>query len=322
MKKFRVVLTDYMYETIQPFYDVYNQYEDIEFVPLQLTEKRDILRETEFADAVMVHFDQIDKDVISNLKNCRIIARSAVGYDNIDLDAASAAKIPVTNVPDYCVEEVSNHTLMMILNSAKKFNQLEANVKKGLWGDFAIAKPIHAVRGQTLGLLGCGRIARCLAVKAQVFGIKVIAYDPYIKPEAVKDFGVTLVSREELLAQSDFISMHLLLNEDTRKSINADFFKKMKKSAIFVNTARGGLVDEDALIEALRTGEIAGAALDVLTEEGIDKDAPLQKFDNVIITPHAAWYSEQAFYTLLTSAAQEVVRSLHGEPVKNQVNHF
>ena len=322
MKKFRVVLTDYMYETIQPFYDVYNQYEDIEFVPLQLTEKRDILRETEFADAVMVHFDQIDKDLISNLKNCRIIARSAVGYDNIDLDAASAAKIPVTNVPDYCVEEVSNHTLMMILNSAKKFNQLEANVKKGLWGDFAIAKPIHAVRGQTLGLLGCGRIARCLAVKAQVFGIKVIAYDPYIKPEAVKDFGVTLVSREELLAQSDFISMHLLLNEDTRKSINADFFKKMKNSAIFVNTARGGLVDEDALIEALRTGEIAGAALDVLTEEGIDKDAPLQKFDNVIITPHAAWYSEQAFYTLLTSAAQEVVRALHGEPVKNQVNHF
>ena len=322
MKKFRVVLTDYMYETIQPFYDVYNQYEDIEFVPLQLTEKRDILRETEFADAVMVHFDQIDKDVISNLKNCRIIARSAVGYDNIDLDAASAAKIPVTNVPDYCVEEVSNHTLMMILNSAKKFNQLEANVKKGLWGDFAIAKPIHAVRGQTLGLLGCGRIARCLAVKAQVFGIKVIAYDPYIKPEAVKDFGVTLVSREELLAQSDFISMHLLLNEDTRKSINADFFKKMKNSAIFVNTARGGLVDEAALIEALRTGEIAGAALDVLTEEGIDKDAPLQKFDNVIITPHAAWYSEQAFYTLLTSAAQEVVRALHGEPVKNQVNHF
>ena len=322
MKKFRVVLTDYMYETIQPFYDMYNQYEDIEFVPLQLTEKRDILRETEFADAVMVHFDQIDKDVISNLKNCRIIARSAVGYDNIDLDAASAAKIPVTNVPDYCVEEVSNHTLMMILNSAKKFNQLEANVKKGLWGDFAIAKPIHAVRGQNRGLLGCGRISRCLAVKAQVFGIKVIAYDPYIKPEAVKDFGVTLVSREELLAQSDFISMHLLLNEDTRKSINADFFKKMKNSAIFVNTARGGLVDEDALIEALRTGEIAGAALDVLTEEGIDKDAPLQKFDNVIITPHAAWYSEQAFYTLLTSAAQEVVRALHGEPVKNQVNHF
>ena len=311
MKKYRVVLTDYMYETIQPFYDVYGQYEDIEFVPMELTEKADILRETEYADAVMVHFDQIDKDVIANLKNCKIIARSAVGYDNIDLKAASEAKIPVTNVPDYCVEEVSNHTLMMVLNSAKKFNQLEANVKKGLWGDFAIAKPVHAIRNQTLGLLGCGRIARCLAVKAQAFGMKVIAYDPYIRQEAVEPYGVTLVSKDELLERSDFISMHLLLNEDTRKS-----------SAIFINTGRGGLVDEEALIEALRTGEIAGAGLDVLTAEGIDKDAPLQKFDNVIITPHAAWYSEEAFNTLLTSAAQEVVRALHGEPVKNQVNKF
>lgn len=322
MKKFRVVLTDYMYETIQPFYDVYNQYEDIEFVPMQLKEKADILRETEHADAVMVHFDQIDKDVIGNLKNCRIIARSAVGYDNIDLKAASAARIPVTNVPDYCVEEVSNHTLLMILNSAKKFNQLEANVKKGLWGDFAIAKPVHAIRNSTLGLLGCGRIARCLAVKAQAFGMKVIACDPYITQEAVAPYGVTLVSREELLERSDYVSMHLLLNEDTRKSIDADFFRKMKKTAVFINTGRGGLVDEEALIEALRTGEIAGAGLDVLTEEGIDPDAPLQKFDNVIITPHAAWYSEEAFQTLLTSAAQEVVRALHGEPVKNQVNRF
>lgn len=322
MKKYRVVLTDYMYETIQPFYDVYDQYEDIEFVPMELTEKADILRETEYADAVMVHFDQIDKDVIANLKNCKIIARSAVGYDNIDLKAASEAKIPVTNVPDYCVEEVSNHTLMMVLNSAKKFNQLEVNVKKGLWGDFAIAKPVHAIRNQTLGLLGCGRIARCLAVKAQAFGMRVIAHDPYIRQEAVEPYGVTLVSKDELLERSDFISMHLLLNEDTRKSINADFFKKMKKSAIFINTGRGGLVDEEALIEALRTGEIAGAGLDVLTAEGIDKDAPLQKFDNVIITPHAAWYSEEAFNTLLTSAAQEVVRALHGESVKNQVNKF
>ena len=322
MKKYRVVLTDYMYETIQPFYDVYDQYEDIEFVPMELTEKADILRETEYADAVMVHFDQIDKDVITNLKNCKIIARSAVGYDNIDLNAASEAKIPVTNVPDYCVEEVSNHTLLMILNCAKKFNQLEANVKKGLWGGFAIAKPVHAIRNQTLGLLGCGRIARCLAKKACAFGMTVIAYDPYIKQETVTPYGVTLVSKEELLARSDYISMHLLLNEKTRKSINAEFFKEMKKTAVFINTGRGGLVDEEALIDALHAGEIAGAGLDVLTAEGIDENAELQKFENVIITPHAAWYSEESFNTLLTSAAQEVVRALHGEPIKNQVNKF
>lgn len=255
-------------------------------------------------------------------QRCKIIARSAVGYDNIDLKAASEAGIPVANVPDYCVEEVSNHTLLMILNCAKKFNLLEANVKKGLWGDFAIAKPVRAIRNQTLGLMGCGRIARCLAVKAQAFGMKVLAYDPYIKQEAVTPYGVTLVGKDELLEHSDFISMHLLLNDDTKKGVNADFFKKMKKSAIFINTGRGGMVDEDALIAALRTGEIAGAGLDVLTEEGIAKDAPLQKMDNVIITPHAAWYSEEAFETLLTSAAQEVVRALHGEPIKNQVNRF
>ena len=181
MKKYRVVLTDYMYETIQPFYDVFEQYKEIEFFPMQLKEKADILRETEYADAVMVHFDQIDKDIIS---------------------------------------------------------------------------------------------------------------------------------------------LHLLLNESTRKSIDAAFFKQMKKSAFLINTGRGGLVNENDLLEALRTGEIAGAGLDVLEREGIEKDSPLQALHNVIITPHAAWYTEEAFETLLTSAAQEVVHALHNQPVKNQVNKF
>lgn len=322
MKQYRVVLTDYMYETIQPFYNVFEQYDDIEFVPMQLKEKADILRETEHADAVMVHFDQIDRDVIANLKNCKIIARSAVGYDNIDLGAAAERRIPVTNVPDYCVEEVSNHAMLLILSCAKKLNQLLEHVREGLWGDYAIAKPVYALRNQTLGLLGCGRIARGLAKKAQAFGMEVIAYDPYLTQEMVAPHHITLVSREELIARSDFISLHLLLNESTRETVDAAFFKAMKKSAILINTGRGGLVNENDLAEALRTGEIAGAGLDVLAEEGIAKDAPLQSFRNVMITPHAAWYTEEAFETLLTSAAQEVVRALHGEPVKNQVNKF
>lgn len=322
MKQYRVVLTDYMYETIQPFYDVFNQYSDIDFVPMQLTEKADLMRETEYADAVMVHFDQIDKDVIGNLKNCKIIARSAVGYDNIDLEAAAARRIPVTNVPDYCVEEVSNHAMLLILSCAKKFNQLLDHVKEGLWGDYAIAKPVHALRNQTLGLLGCGRIARSLAQKAQAFGMEVIAYDPYLTQEMVEPCRITLVPRDELIERSDFISLHLVLNESTRETVNGAFFKKMKKSGILINTGRGGLVNENDLVEALRAGEIAGAGLDVLTKESIEKDSPLQAFDNVMITPHAAWYTEEAFATLLTSAAQEVVRALHGEPVKNQVNKF
>lgn len=322
MKKYRVVLTDYMYETIQPFYDVFEQYKEIEFFPMQLKEKADILRETEYADAVMVHFDQIDKDIIENLKNCKIIARSAVGYDNIDLQAASSMRIPVTNVPDYCTEEVSNLAMLLILACAKKFNRLIDNVKDGLWGDYAIVKPVHALRSQTLGLLGCGRIARCLAHKAKAFGMNIIAYDPYLTQEMVEAHHITLVPRDELVEQSDFISLHLLLNESTRKSIDAAFFKQMKKSAFLINTGRGGLVNENDLLEALRTGEIAGAGLDVLEREGIEKDSPLQALHNVIITPHAAWYTEEAFETLLTSAAQEVVRALHNQPVKNQVNKF
>ena len=207
------------------------------------------------------------------------------------------------------MEEVSNHTLMMVLNSAKKFNQLEANVKKGLWGDFAIAKPVHAIRNQTLGLLGCGRIARCLAVKAQAFGMKVIAYDPYIRQEAVEPYGVTLVSKDELLERSDFISMHLLLNEDTRKSINADFFKKMKKSAIFINTGRGGLVDEKALLKALQERRIYGAGLDAFAHEPPEDDAWFE-LDNVVLGSHCAASTLGATENMGQMATDNILRDL------------
>ena len=317
MKKYRVVLTDYMYETIQPFYDVYGQYEDIEFVPMELTEKADILRETEYADAVMVHFDQIDKDVIANLKNCKIIARSAVGYDNIDLKAASEAKIPVTNVPDYCVEEVSNHTLMMVLNSAKKFNQLEANVKKGLWGDFAIAKPVHAIRNQTLGLLGCGRIARCLAVKAQAFGMKVIAYDIYQNPDL--DF-VEYVDFDTLLANSDLISLHCPLTEENYHLINQDTIRKMKDEVILVNTSRGALIKTDDLIAGIRSRKFFGVGLDVYEEETNNvfenreddflehsTTARLLSFPNVIVTSHQGFLTEEALAAISRTTLQNAM---------------
>lgn len=150
MKKFRIVLTDYMYETLQPFYDVYDKEPDVEFVPMQLTSKKDIMRETEFADAVMVHFQQLDSDIIGNLKNCKIIARSAVGVDNIDLEAASRAKIPVANVPDYCIEEVSNHAILLLLACAKRLNILERTVKEGKW-DYSVTKPVHAIPGTDVG---------------------------------------------------------------------------------------------------------------------------------------------------------------------------
>lgn len=321
-KKFRVVLTDYLYESIQPFFDVYDKHPDIEFVPMQLHSKEDIMRETEFADAVQCHFEKLDADIIKNLKNCKIIARSAVGVDNIDIDAAAEVKIPVTNVPDYCIEEVSNHAMLLILNCAKKFNLLERTAKEGKW-DYAVTKPVRAIRFQTLGLVGCGNIARGLIGKAKAFGMKVIGYDPFLPAEVFEKIGVERYeSLDEMLAASDFVNLQLHHNAKTDKMVNMDFLRKMKPTGILINTARGGLVNEEDLAEAIRTGVIGGAGLDVLSTEHVPADHPLLQFDNVIVTPHAAWYTEEAMYTLLTSAASEVVRVLHGEPPKNQVNRF
>lgn len=322
MKKFRVVLTDYRYESLQPFHDVYDQEPDIEFVPMQLSSKEDIMRETEYADAVMCHFEHIDADVIKNLKCCKVIARSAVGVDNIDLAAASAQRIPVANVPDYCFEEVSNHAMLLILSCAKKMNLLERAAKEGQW-DYAVTKPVHAIRTKTLGLVGCGNIARCLVPKAKAFGMKVIGYDPFLPQEIFDQCGIIrYASLDDMLGQSDFVNLQLHHNASTDKMVNAQFLRKMKPTAYLINTARGGLVDETALAEAVRGAVIGGAGLDVLSSETIPADHPLLQFDNVIVTPHAAWYTEESMHTLLTSAAAEVVRVLHGQPLKHQVNKF
>ena len=321
-KKYKVVVTDYHYDSIQPYWDVYNQHPDIEFIPLQLTEKEDIMRETEYADAVQCHFDKIDADIIKNMKKCKAIVRNAVGVDNIDLDAASEMKIPVVNVPDYCMDEVSNHAMMLILNCCKKFNLLERSAKSGTW-DNEVIKPVHAIRYQTLGLLGCGNIARHLVPKAKAFGMHVIGYDPYLSDETFEKIGVErYTDMDAFLGESDFVNIQLHLTKDTAKMVNKEFLSKMKPSAYLINTARGGIVDEEALAEAIRNKVIAGAGLDVLSSEHVPADHPLLQFDNVIVTPHAAWYSAEAEQTLLTNAALEVVRALHGEPVKHQVNRF
>ncbi len=322
MPKYRIVLTDYLYDSIQPFFDVYNRDPEVEFIPMQLHCKEDILKFTEYADAVQVHFDKLDEDIIQNLKKCRVIARSAVGVDNIDLAAASDARIPVTNVPDYCIEEVSNHAMLLILNCAKKFNLLERSAADGSW-NYAVSKPVHAIRGKTLGLMGCGNIARGIVPKAKAFGMRVIGYDPFLDDAVFTEHGIERIGEiERMLAESDFVNIQLHHTAETDKIVNSEFLSKMKPTAYLINTARGGLVDEDALVKAIKDGVIAGAGLDVLNSEFVPADHPLLHLDNVIVTPHAAWYSEEAEKTLLTSTAEEVLRALHGEPLKHQVNRF
>lgn len=318
MGAFRVVLTDYMYDSLKPFQDVYDK-AGVEFCACQCKTAEEIIEAAKDADAVQVHFAKITKEIIDALPKCRLIVRSAVGMDNIDVAAATAVGLPVCNVPDYGIEDVSTHAILLMLAITKKFNILTETVKEGIW-DYAVTKPVHRIQNQVFGLMGCGAIARCAARKAQAFGMRVIAYDPYLKQEQVKDLGITLMSMDEVAAQSDVLSVHLPLTKETSGLLDLAFFSKMKRSAFLVNTARGGVINEGDLVAALEQKLIAGAGLDVLCDEKITKDYPLLGFDNVIITPHAAWYSEEAELTLLTSAAEEVVRGLRGEPLKHPFN--
>ena len=313
-----VVLTDYMYDSIQPFQDVYDR-AGFEFRPYQCKTAEEIIQVAKDADAVQVHFAKITKEIIDALPKCRLIVRSAVGMDNIDVAAATAAGIPVANVPDYGIEDVSTHAILLMLAITKKFNILTRTVQEGMW-DYAVTKPVHRIQNRVFGLMGCGAIARCAAKKAQAFGMRVIAYDPYLKQDQVNDLDIILKSAKEVAQESDVVSVHLPLTSETKEIIDREFFGWMKPGAFLINTARGGVIQERDLLQALQTGQIAGAGLDVLSQEYIEKDDPLLQMNNVIITPHAAWYSEEAEFTLLTSAAEEVVRGLNGEPLKHPFN--
>lgn len=210
--------------------------------------------------------------------------------------------------------------ILLLLASAKKFCVLERMVQRGEW-DYAITKPSDTIHGKTLGLVGCGNIARAVARKAKVFDMDIIGCDPGVTEQEVAKYGIHLLPQEKVLQDSDFLSLHAPLNRYTKHMINRETLSQMKPGAILINTARGPLVDEQALREAVLSGHLAGAALDVLNEEPVRPDAPLLGHEQIILTPHCAWYSETAMHTLLKSAAEEVVRALRGEPLFHPVSH-
>lgn len=263
------------------------------------------------ADALMVTYARITGDMIRELNNCKVIGRFGIGVDNIDIDVATEAGIVVTYVPDYCFDEVSDHAMALLLDLARKVSFSDRLVQGGRWEMSAVA-PLHRVRGRVLGLVGYGNIPRLLAPKAQAFGLKVIAFDPYVDKKLAADAGVDLVDLDRLLAEADFLSVHAPHTPATTNLIGADAFAKMKKTALLINTARGPLVDTDALAAALDAGEIGGAALDVVPVEPLPKDSPLLNRDNVVITPHTAFYSVDALLDLQTKAARDVATVLAG----------
>ncbi|MEI7806602.1 MAG: C-terminal binding protein [Hyphomicrobiales bacterium] len=272
----------------------------------------DILSVAKDADAILVTYAKLTGDLIRQLTRCKAIGRFGLGVDNIDLPAAKEKGIAVNYVPDYCIHEVSDHTMAMLLALARKIPLSNKLVQAGRWEMPAVV-PLRRLEGQVLGLVGFGNIPRAVAPKAKAFGLRVVTHDPFVKPDVLKAAGVEGVSFDQLMAMSDFVSVHAPLMPATRGLINAAAFAKMKKGALIVNTARGPLIDEPALIAALDSGHLGGAALDVVTVEPMPKDSPLIGRDNVILTPHTGFYSVEALQELQTKCASDVARVLSGE---------
>jgi D-3-phosphoglycerate dehydrogenase len=272
----------------------------------------DILAAARDADAILVTYAKLPGELLRQLTRCKAIGRFGLGVDNIDLPAAKALGIAVNYVPDYCLREVSDHAMALLLALARKVALANRLVQSGRW-EVPPLVPLRRLEGQILGLVGFGNIPRALAPKAQAFGLRVLAHDPYVAKDALRGAGVEAVSFDDLLGRSDFISVHAPLLSATRELMNAAVFAKMKKGAFVINTARGLLVDEAALVAALDSGHLGGAALDVVATEPLSKDSPLLNRDNVILTPHTAFYSVEALEELQTKCASDVARVLTGD---------
>lgn len=285
-------------------------------------QSREILRN---ADVLMIALQKVTAEVMDAMPKCKLISRLGVGIDNIDVPAATQRGIWVANVPDYGVDEVSLHAMSLLLAQLRGLPRLIADTREGRW-DSSAMRPIARLTGQTLGIVGFGRIGRSLATKASGFGVRILAYDPYLDSAAIQEGGAQPADLETLLRESDFISLHLPLNDETRHIINAKTLAMMKSSTYLINTARGGLIDEAALFAAVQNKQIRGAALDVLSAEPPPKDHPvlsaLLKEERILVTPHVAWYSEEAMIDMRARAAEDVVQVLRGEKPRTPVNRI
>ncbi len=276
------------------------------------------------ADAIMMGRANITRRVMEALPKCRIVIFGSVGFDRIDIDAATDNGIVVVNnpSPEWCLEEVSNHAITLLLACAKKLCFLNNATKQGRWaeGRQRAQSPMPSIHGDTLGLVGCGSIGRLTGKKAQCFGLKLLGYDLYVDKATAKEAGITLVSLPELLKESDFVSLHTPLSDETRHLMGEKEFKQMKPTAYLINTSRGPVVDELALIKALQEKQLAGAGLDVFEKEPVAADNPLLGMDNVIATPHNATASNAVFNRSRVNLLQEAGRVFSGKWPKHAVN--
>jgi D-3-phosphoglycerate dehydrogenase len=313
--RWRVLLTDHPWPDLAVERSLLEPH-GIEVVDAPHGDEETLTRLAADVDAIAVCWARVTERVIAAAPHCRIVARMGIGLDNIDVAAATGRGMLVTNVPDYCVEEVSDHALALILACARNIGWFQARIRRGEYS-LADAPPMRRLSGQTVGLLGLGRIGRRTAEKARGIGLRVIAHTASGSDHGT---GVPMVSLPELLGSSDYLCLHAPLTSETRRIINADALARMRPTAFLINTSRGGLVDEAALAQALARGQLAGAALDVFDPEPPDLSQPLFKDDRVIITPHAAFVSVEAVRELRERVARQIVAALQGESPENVIN--
>jgi D-3-phosphoglycerate dehydrogenase / 2-oxoglutarate reductase len=306
--KFKVVITDCDHGSIEEEKEELGRI-GAELILAQVKEEKDLIRACKEADGLINQYSLLTRAVLEQLPKCKVLARYGVGVDSVDLKAATDLGIIVANVPDYCMDEVANQTIAMILTLIRKTAFLDRKVKSGEW-DFHSGIPIHRTEGKTLGLIGCGKIGLEVAKKISAFGVRVMTFDPYLEkaPE-----GIELKDFDSVLKESNFISVHCPLNNSTRHLIGEKEFKKMEKKPLLINTSRGPIIDEKALIHALREGLLSGAGLDVLETEPPDSQSPLLKMENVVLSPHIGFYSVESISELKRRTAKNVADVLMGK---------
>jgi D-3-phosphoglycerate dehydrogenase len=294
---------------------------DAEIVEVRATTEEEFIAAARHADAIIAKGRQFTKRIIDSLDQCKVIALGSVGADSVDIAAATARGIPVTNVPDTFIEEVADHALMLILATFRRLTTMDRFVRDGRWREGRpLLSQFPRLMGQTLGLISFGHVARAVTVRARAFGLRLLAYDPYIEELVITQYGIEPVGLTELLQRSDIISMHAPATPDAHHLLTEEHFRLMKPEALFINTGRGPTVDEAALIKALQEGWIAAAGLDVFEQEPPAADNPLLGMDNVILTPHVASASARMDPERRRRVGQEIALVLTGRWPRSCVN--
>lgn len=317
-ERMRVLVTDYAWDNLEPEREIFSKVgADLVIAPSGQEEK--LVELVKKVDGVLTCWAKVTEKVVRAAKRCQVIGRYGIGLDNIAVKEATRAGIIVTNVPSYCIDEVSDHAMALLLGCARKISFYDRAIKGGRW-DLQAGNKMFRLRGKTLGLIGFGKIGRAMVPKAKSFGLRIIVFDPYVSEKEAREYGVVLGSLDQLFREADFVSLHLPLTKSTYRLLGEEAFKKMKDTAYVINTSRGAVIDTEALARAVRENWIAGAGLDVLPREPPDVNDPFLSQENIVLTPHAAFCSVESLLDLQRTAAKQVACVLGGEKPEYIVN--